>query len=229
MATRAVFFDLGGTLMVMRRDRIIREVLLREGRDVGIEQIHAAYMGVESWWLTKYGGRYLSKAQTEGAYAVLNQKIFEELFALEGKQIYEGAMAMWKDLERKIPHELYADSEPVLKALSSRGFALGLISNAPAETAVVVQNLGLGRYLTNVVISGDVGYTKPHPKIFEIALERAGVAPEEAVHVGDLYEADVVGAAYAGMRGVLIDRDGAQSGYQCERIRSLSELEGILA
>jgi len=69
-----------------------------------------------------------------------------------------------------------------------------------------------------------VGYTKPHPEIFRIALREVGVEASEAVHVGDLYEADVMGARNAGMKGILVDRDGTQRSSDCPRVRSLPEI-----
>jgi putative hydrolase of the HAD superfamily len=53
------------------------------------------------------------------------------------------------------------------------------------------------------VTAADVGYRKPHPLLFESALERLGVAPHQAVFVGDSYEDDIVPAAQLGMTAVL--------------------------
>ena len=74
------------------------------------------------------------------------------------------------------------------------------------------------------MVSGVVGISKPNPDIFRFALADAGVNPTEAVHVGDIYEADVLGARRAGMKGVLIDRDGSQGGRDCPTISNLTEI-----
>jgi putative hydrolase of the HAD superfamily len=65
---------------------------------------------------------------------------------------------------------------------------------------------------------------KPDPRLFRLALQRAGAAPEEAVHVGDLYEVDVVGARAAGIRAILLDPAGLYPEADCPRVRSLGEL-----
>jgi len=76
-----------------------------------------------------------------------------------------------------------------------------------------------------------VGYEKPHPRIFELALSKACVSPSEAIHVGDSYYHDVVGAEGVGITPVLLDGSGR---YACEdlgdciRIESLSELLSIV-
>ena len=62
-----------------------------------------------------------------------------------------------------------------------------------------LRHVGITKYLDFVVDSGLVGVEKPDPRIFEIALERAQVRKDEVVHVGDVYEVDVVGARAAGI------------------------------
>ena len=112
--------------------------------------------------------------------------------------------------------------------LAAEGYTLGLVSNAPPETARLVDQLGLPRYIKHIVISGVVGYTKPNPEIFKIALGLAGADAREAVHVGDLYEADVIGARNAGITGILLDRDGNLPFDDCPRIAGLGEIYGLL-
>ena len=228
MRTRAVFFDLGGTLLVMRRDRIFRRVLQDDGRSVGLDRIHSAYLNVERSWLSVYGTKVLTEDGTEEAYRDLDQKVFATLYPNEREsesfRISKLVRRRWPELETEIPLELYPDAEPTLIRLAGDGYSLGLISNAPADTQKAVEALGLTKYLSTVVISGLVGYTKPHPEIFRIALREAGVRADEAVHVGDLYEADVVGARNAGMNGVLIDRDGHHLDIDCPRVKTLSEV-----
>ena len=232
MRMKAVFFDLGGTLLVMRRDRIFRRVLQEEGREADLERIHSAYLAAEPWWLSYYGKQVLSPEQTTEAYRQLDQKVFSALYPDESEAQAMRVSALvrkrWPELETEIPLALYPDAEPTLDKLAREGYSLGLISNAPADTGRVVEALGLSRYLDPVVISGVVGYTKPHPEIFRIALRGARVGADEAVHVGDLYEADVVGARNAGMKGILLDRDGSHLEPNCPRMRSLSEIHAHL-
>ncbi len=132
----------------------------------------------------------------------------------------------WPELEKEVPPRLYEDAEPILKKLKTEGFTLGLVSNAPPDTIGVVEALGLHRNLDH--ISGAIGCSKPNPEIFRIAPRRTGGAVEETLHVGDLYEADMVGARNAGIRGVLIDIDGHRSDTNCTRIRSLHDLPPLI-
>ena len=78
------------------------------------------------------------------------------------------------------------------------------------------------------VISGVEGIEKPDPRIYRIALERAGVAPEEAAFVGDSPEFDVDPPAALGMFPVLIDRRERHPSFAGVRIRRLTELADVL-
>ena len=91
------------------------------------------------------------------------------------------------------------------------------------------QQLGLPNWLQLIVTSQEVGFTKPHPKIFQAAIKRAGVKPSEAIYVGDQYQYDIVGANEAGMRGILLDRsDLFEEITDSPRIRSLSQVAEYL-
>jgi HAD superfamily hydrolase (TIGR01549 family) len=230
---RAVFFDLGGTLLVMRRDRIFHKVLEEQHKEVSLESVHSAYVKVESSWLSVYGDRAITPEETEEAYRQKDAQVFLRLFpdaaSEEAERISGVAREKWPELEKTVPPELYPDAEPILNRLSRDGYALGLVSNAPPETVKVVEALGLQRYVRSVVISGVVGYSKPHAEIFRIAMRKAGVEPRQAVHVGDVFESDIVGARNAGISGILIDRDGSQSGVDCPRIRNLDEVYRFVA
>ena len=185
-------------------------------------------MATESWWLSAFGNKVMTPEQTNEAYRELDERTFKSLYPNEDHgeaiRISKLVRKRWPELENEIPLELYPDVEPTLSKLSNDGYFLGLISNAPPDTARVVEVLGLRKHLRSVVISGDVGYSKPHPEIFRIALKEAGVDPMDALHVGDYYEADIIGARNAGIKGLLIDREGSQMGLDCPRMKTLEEV-----
>ena len=103
----------------------------------------------------------------------------------------------------------------VLASLRRHGLIVGCISNSDGTVAELLASAGLGASLEFVVDSGVVGVEKPDPAIFRIALERAAVAPGEAMHVGDLYPVDVVGARRAGIEPVLLDPLGRYGDRGC--------------
>lgn len=102
----------------------------------------------------------------------------------------------------------FADVPAALQLLRDNNIKIGLITNAFQPMHTRIQELAAfdldGYFEPDAMFSAaDVGFLKPHPKIFAIALEALDVAPDEAVFVGDSREADILGAKNAGMRGVL--------------------------
>lgn len=106
-----------------------------------------------------------------------------------------------------IVFEPYADAAPALAALREHGLRTICVSNWDYALPEVLERVGLGDAFDGVVTSAAAGARKPEPRIFEIALEAAGCAAAEAIHVGDSTE-DVVGARGAGIEVLRIDRDG---------------------
>ena len=116
----------------------------------------------------------------------------------------------------------------LLETLRARGYCLAIISNWDSGLEAYCQELGIAQHFTCILASQAVGIGKPHHRIFEMALERLGVAPNEAVHVGDNYYADVLGAQRVGMHGILVDRLGYFPRAECRRLTELGELLAVL-
>lgn len=112
----------------------------------------------------------------------------------------------------------------VLAALGAAGLRLVVVSNANGTLREHFRRLALDRYFACILDSHDEGVEKPDPRLFRIALEKSGADPVSTIHVGDLYEVDVVGARAAGLRGVLLDERGLYEDADCPRVRSLREL-----
>jgi len=98
----------------------------------------------------------------------------------------------------------------------------GVISNSNGTIDSLLQALGLRPYLDFVLDSGVVGVEKPDPRIFRMALERAGVAPHEAVFVGDLYSIDVLGARAAGLSAILLDPGACWGERDCPAVSDVA-------
>jgi putative hydrolase of the HAD superfamily len=88
-----------------------------------------------------------------------------------------------------------------------------------------LERCGIADCFRTITDSGLVGYEKPHPAIFEVALRGMGVAPEQSLYVGDMYSVDYAGATGAGMQAILFDVPGAYRGSGLPRVESLEELE----
>jgi putative hydrolase of the HAD superfamily len=111
-----------------------------------------------------------------------------------------------------------------LMRLKGAGIRLAVVSNSDGRAAAALAAGGLLDAFEFVIDSGEVGVEKPDPRIFQIALDRMGVKPTDALYVGDLYEVDVAGARAAGMGVVLIDPSGQHAGRDVKTVRSVAEL-----
>jgi HAD superfamily hydrolase (TIGR01509 family) len=116
------------------------------------------------------------------------------------------------------------DAEPVLRELARRGLRLGVVSNADGRVRAQLERAGLAPFFAVIIDSAEVGVSKPDPAIFRMAAARLGVAPAEAVYVGDIYQVDVAGARAAGMRGLWLAPAGVPGGDFPERIERLSDI-----
>jgi len=104
---------------------------------------------------------------------------------------------------------IYPEVEEALESLRSRGVRLGVISNWDSRLPALLSTLGLREPFDVLVYSAAAGYEKPHPGIFLAGLEAMGVSAVRAAHIGDRYEEDYAGALSAGMRAVLLRREGS--------------------
>ena len=122
--------------------------------------------------------------------------------------------------------EPWEDAAPALRELRALGLRLIVVSNWDCSLPDVLTRIGLAELVDGVVTSASVGAAKPDVRVFEAALELAGCAPAEALHVGDSAEHDVAGARAAGLRALLLDRGGAGG---ADSIASLSELPALIS
>ncbi len=123
----------------------------------------------------------------------------------------------------------YPEVPGTLAALREAGYRLGVISDWSRSLEKILAGLGLRPYFDWLFISGAEGVAKPDPALYRRAVERAGVLPAQALHVGDSPYADVQGARAAGLHVWLLDREGRHPDVDVPRLRSLAELPARLA
>jgi len=134
-------------------------------------------------------------------------------------------MTRVQQLAEKISFVLFDDVLPTLKILKQQNLVMGLLTNLDSDMKPICLQLGLEPYLNFIITSGEVGSDKPHPPIFQGALRQAGVDAAAAVHVGDQYQTDVIGARGVGITPVLLDRYQLSPEVDdCPKISSLTEL-----
>jgi putative hydrolase of the HAD superfamily len=134
---------------------------------------------------------------------------------------YDCAVEITRAWERHENFELYDDVPDTLAALHAAGLRIGLVSNSARDVGEFARHHGLD--VDAGISSFHHGRTKPHASIFRAVLELLGVEPTEALMVGDTIADDIEGALALGMRATLLDRTGANPGFE-PRIESLHEL-----
>ena len=153
---------------------------------------------------------------------------FAALFGLMGQFVFAAAGAAddaarlsARFLERFWTADNWVVFPDVLSAfetLRRHDVRIGVLSNASSELVAFLAQLGLAPHLDFTVVSAVEGRKKPDRRLYEVALQRAGAAPADMVHVGDMYVEDILGARNAGVRPFLIERG---------RVRDVSESPGV--
>jgi putative hydrolase of the HAD superfamily len=219
---RAVLLDALGTLVELKPPAPRLRRLLREsGFEVTEEQAAAGFMAEISYYLD----HHLDGSDRERLERLRDRCADEMLRALDvpGLDHATARRAMLGALE----FTAYPDVLPTLEELRERGLRLVIASNWDCSLPDWLRPTGILELVDGVVTSAEVGAAKPSPRVFERALGVAGVEPSEALHVGDKVDNDVEGAAAAGVRGVLLQREGDPPP-GVESIRNLSELVALL-
>jgi putative hydrolase of the HAD superfamily len=234
MSVRAVFFDAGETLLYPHPSfaEVFSEVLRDEGHILDpatVQEVVSAYSQRFTESLLRGNGRLwsISPERSRKMWRGVYDHFLTEVGVPreEHDHIFERLYARFTDLST---YRLHPDALPVLERLRKAELTLGLISNFEEWLERLLEALEVGHYFDVSVISGVEGIEKPDPKIFRLALERAGVAPHEAVYVGDHPFFDTDPAREAGMLPVLIDRRGRHPDAEAIRITSLEELPAVI-
>ena len=115
-----------------------------------------------------------------------------------------------------------------LEMFHRSGLPVVVVSNSDGSAADIVDRQGLRDLVAGVVDSHVIGIEKPDRGIFDHALALVGASPGDVLHVGDIYDVDVVGARGAGLHAMLIDPYGDWPDVDCARITSIAELPGLI-
>lgn len=221
MAIKVLFFDVGNTLLFPNRKKMLHslhqrqvfpsEELLRQIEcetkqkfDALVESHSAVDHGF--WWM--FYSRLLSELGTP------DECTCADLVARTQTS------SNWCDIRR--------GTREALQRLGRR-YRLAVISNADGKIADILMRCGIADCFETITDSGIVGKEKPHPAIFEAALQSMRVSAEQSLYTGDVYCVDYLGSTAVGMQCVLFDVPGAYTQKGLPRVESLEGLETLLA
>lgn len=214
---RAVFFDFQDTLARFRDGAwnsaygLYQEAAREHGIEIAPESV--VLPTDEAWadFQTPDGPAHPDHSRDPASFALVRVAVHRRRLARAGitGDVADAIGRRIDELEGEAArYELFEDVIPGLDRLAEAGVRAVIVSNHVWRLQEVVEELGLGSRIAEVVNSARVGYRKPHPAIYRHAIEVSGVPAEETVMVGDSLSHDVIGAERLGIHGVLLDRTG---------------------
>jgi putative hydrolase of the HAD superfamily len=219
MTLDAVFLDAGGVLVNPNWVRV-SEALARRGVQVEAPRLEAAEPRAKRDLDTPEhirttndrtrGWEYFHLVLTHAG--VQRSKATDD--ALAELHDYHQRHNLWESVPAEVPG--------ALAALKRLGLRLVVVSNSNGTLCTHLTRMGLAPVFDLMTDSSEVGVEKPDPAIFALTLQRLGVAPGAALHVGDFFHIDVVGARAAGLHAWLLDSAGLYAGYDCPRFPNLT-------
>jgi HAD superfamily hydrolase (TIGR01662 family) len=224
--TRAVFFDIDFTLIYPGpafQGSGYRDFCARRGVTVD-PALFAQSVASASTLLDSSGGIYDPQI-----FINYTRRIIEGMGG-SGDRVDLAARDIYDEWSACHHFSLYEDVPDVLQDLRARGLTIGLISNTDRCLASFQSHFALDGLFAVTISSAAHGYMKPHPSIFQAALEQAGVSVTESVMVGDSLDHDITGALRLGMRAILLSRSGlpATRPENVPVITTLRELPALL-
>ncbi len=231
MTVTTVFFDLYQTLVYFHPEREYRQAIALKqfGFDVDPVDLRRGYLAADHYYTLagmETPVHLLSREDRDQVYIRYQQLVMEEVGLGHVLSMAEEIRRCYWEQEREL--RPFPDVEPTLAALRRAGYRVGLITNVTDDPTPDLERLGLREWFDTVTASCLVGCDKPDPRIFQSAIGEMGITPEQGVHVGDQFLADVEGARSVGLKAVLLDRYELQPGRHPLSIRSLVELAPLL-
>jgi putative hydrolase of the HAD superfamily len=218
--TRAVLLDALGTLLYFDPPAPLLRTALSErlGVEVPAEAATAAIKAEIAYYRS-----HLHEGRDEASLGDLRRRSAEAMRPALG--LDAPTQALTDALLAALRFHAYPDAAPALAGLRSLGLSLVVVSNWDYSLHERLAETGLAPLVDGAVASAELGHAKPERAIFEHALRLARADAGSALHAGDAPEEDVAGALAAGLRAVLVARDGAPAAPPgVSVIRSLAEL-----
>jgi putative hydrolase of the HAD superfamily len=214
---KAIFFDVGNTLLFPNRERIHAPLTKR-----GILPDADLLRDLECRTKNQFDGMMTTNGSTDHSFWWLFYSQLLSEIGLHDNAIRDQLVASIRNSGNW--DTIRPGTAEQLRDIGKR-YPIAVISNADGRIEDVLRRCGIAHCFRTITDSGLVGYEKPHPEIFRQALKSMNAAPEESLYVGDVYSVDYLGATGAGMQAVLMDIPGAYRDKGVPRVESLEELQ----
>jgi putative hydrolase of the HAD superfamily len=217
---KAIFFDVGNTLLFPNRERIHAPLTKR-----GILPDADLLRDLECRTKNQFDGMMTTNGSTDHSFWWLFYSQLLSEIGLHDNAIRDQLVASIRNSGNW--DTIRPGTAEQLRDIGKR-YPIAVISNADGRIEDVLRRCGIARCFRTITDSGLVGYEKPHPEIFRQALKSMNAAPDDSLYVGDVYSVDYLGATGAGMQAVLMDIPGAYRDKGVPRVESLEELQTVL-
>ena len=234
MTPRAVTFDAGQVLIQLDTAMLVRRLA---ERGVGVPEDALARAQPAAW-------RRYDEVMKDGGHTGPWQVFMATLLTgagVEPEKARELAAWLWEEQpranlwRRPIPGMFELAAE-----LSGQGVPVAILSNSEGRLAELIDEIGWSAPFRAIVDSGRLGVAKPERAIFDYAAAALGVEPAEVVHIGDSWNADVVGGRGAGFRVIwfgatavaraaTVDDDGVATAEDADGVRAILARWGLPA
>ncbi len=192
-----VFFDLDHTLWDFDRNSglAFQRVFSKHSIELPLADFLREYEPINLDYWKKYREERVTKEELRRGRLTETFDIFKLKYSME---IIDSLASCYID-ELPVDNHLLVGTFEILDYLSEK-YRLHIITNGFEEVQhLKLRNSGIGEYFRSVTTSEEVGLKKPHPTVFNTALEKASTVPENSIMIGDSFEADIIGAKNAGM------------------------------
>jgi len=206
---KAAMFDMYGTLAGFDppRDQIQHRAALKFGIDINRDRIDTGYHLADEFMAKQNSTKPLRTMNGNEQWAFFSR--YEQLILQGSGHEVDLSLAgeIWAEIRKQEYRiTLFSDVLDGLRRLRRSGLTVGVVSNMNSTGDSLCEEMGLIQEIDFVVTSGETGYEKPAPRIFEVAIEKAGMDASQIVFVGDQIESDIKGADNVGLNPILIDR-----------------------
>lgn len=212
--TRAVFFDAGGTLIhpVPSVGGVYANVTAPLGARIEPDRFERVLYPIWADYREKAARDEVPLPTTDAGdlamWRIMAERLYEGMPELRAVDFERWFVDVYEAFSSGANWRFFPEVEETISGLRARGISVGIVSNWSSRLGRILEDLAFHDRVDFAVISAVVGHRKPDPRIFEPALAASRAKPSEAIHVGDTYGEDVVGAERAGIRGLLVDRHG---------------------
>lgn len=224
-----IWFDIGYTLLYLKREELF--ISCAEKRNISLPSkatVAEAFHLTDKLFMKDYPGVLGKEKETymPWYFGHLSYQLGIRLglcsFYHDWKSSFSNSFEMWNP---------FPDVLPTLQYMKDKGYKMGVISNWDKSARALLERHHLTSFFDTIIISSEVGVEKPSREIFNHALTKAEVSPQECLYIGDNYYDDAVGSSKVGMESLIINRYGEKGVEEisgCNFIGSISELKNHL-